>query len=75
MARAPAKRPLAAAGSFRIKDLSKLGTTVNGAPLPHSLEMVEGGVRDLDRWLDLPDKARIGLAGVVYLDFERTPKA
>jgi FHA domain-containing protein len=58
-------------GTFRIKDLSKLGTTVNGAPLPRSLEAAEGGVRDLDRWADLPDKARIGLAGVVYLDFER----
>ena len=62
------------AGTFRIKDLSKLGTTVNGAPLPRSLETVDGGVRDLDHWLDLPDRARIGLAGVVYLDFERTPK-
>jgi hypothetical protein len=59
------------AGTFRIKDLSKLGTTVNGAPLPRSLEAVDGGVRDLDRWADLPDKARIGLAGVIYLDFER----
>lgn len=60
-----------AAGTFRIKDLSKLGTTVNGAPLPRSLESADGGVRDLDRWSDLPDRARIGLAGVVYLDFER----
>ena len=59
------------AGTFRIKDLSKLGTTVNGTPLPRSLESVDGGVRDLDRWEDLPDKARIGLAGVIYLDFER----
>jgi hypothetical protein len=59
------------AGTFRIKDLSKLGTTVNGTPLPRSLESVDGGVRDLDRWADLPDKARIGLAGVIYLDFER----
>lgn len=59
------------AGTFRIKDLSKLGTTVNGAPIPRSLEAVDGGVRDLDRWADLPDKARIGLAGVIYLDFER----
>lgn len=61
-------------GSFRIKDLSKLGTTVNGAPLPRSLEAAEGGVRDLDQWMDLPDRARIGLAGVVYLDFERIAK-
>ncbi|HEV2853523.1 MAG TPA: FHA domain-containing protein [Thermoanaerobaculia bacterium] len=59
------------AGTFRIKDLSKLGTTVDGTPLPRSLEAVDGGVRDLDRWADLPDKARIGLAGVIYLDFER----
>jgi hypothetical protein len=58
-------------GAFRIKDLSKLGTTVNGAPLPRSLEAADGGVRDLDRWADLPDRARIGLAGIVYLDFER----
>ena len=27
--------------------------------------------KDLDRWEPLPDKARIGLAGVIYLDFER----
>jgi len=58
-------------GGFRIKDLSKLGTTVNGVPLPQSLEAADGGVRDLDRWQPLPDKARIGLAGVIYLDFER----
>jgi hypothetical protein len=62
-------------GTFRIKDLSKLGTTVNGVPLPRSLEAVDGGVRDLDRWENLPDKARIGLAGVIYLDFERIAKA
>ena len=62
-------------GGFRIKDLSKLGTTVNGAPLPRSLESTDGGVRDLDRWEALPDKARIGLAGVIYLDFERLAKA
>jgi len=58
-------------GTFRVKDLSKLGTTINGVPLPRSLEAADGGVRDLDRWADLPDKARIGLAGVVFLDFER----
>jgi FHA domain len=58
-------------GSFRIKDLSKLGTTVNGAAVPSSLESTGSGVRDLDVWVDLPDRARIGLAGVVFLDFER----
>jgi FHA domain len=57
-------------GVFRIKDLSKLGTTVNGAAVPPS-GAGEGG-SDLDRWMDLPDRARIGLAGIVFLDFERT---
>lgn len=61
-----------AAGTFRIKDLSKLGTTVNGTPLPPSLQVVEGEARDMDRWVDLPDRARIALAGVISLEFERT---
>ncbi len=63
------------AGTFRVKDLSKLGTTVNGTPLPPSLQVVEGEARDMDRWVDLPDRARIGLAGVVSLEFERTERA
>jgi FHA domain-containing protein len=58
-------------GTFRLKDLSKLGTTVDGKPIPRSLETLAGEVKDLDRWVDLPDRARIGLAGVVVLDFER----
>ena len=58
-------------GTFRLKDLSKLGTTVDRAPIPRSLEVVNGEARDQDRWADLPDKCRIGLAGVVYLDFEK----
>ena len=62
-------------GTFRIKDLSKLGTTVNGAQIPCSLASTEGGVRDLDRWEPLPDRARIGLAGVILLDFERVAGA
>ena len=61
-------------GAFRIKDLSKLGTTVNGKPLPPSLEGSGEGERDRDCWTDLPDRARIGLAGIVFLDFERTAK-
>jgi hypothetical protein len=63
-------------GAFRIKDLSKLGTTVNGVPLPRSLEPADGGARNPDdHWEPLPDKARIGLAGVIYLDFERIAQA
>jgi len=65
-------RRMPESGGFRIKDLSKLGTTVNGTPVPPS-GAGEGG-RDLDQWVDLPDRARIGLAGTVFLDFERTGK-
>lgn len=58
-------------GKFRIKDLSKLGTTVDGKPVPRSLEAGSGEVKDLDQWVDLPDRAKIGLAGVVFLEFEK----
>jgi hypothetical protein len=60
-------------GDFRIKDLSKLGTTVNGTPVPPSLAPGEEGMRDRDVWVELSDRARIGLAGVLFLDFERIP--
>jgi pSer/pThr/pTyr-binding forkhead associated (FHA) protein len=62
-------------GKFRIKDLSKLGTTVDGVPIPRSLEVTDGKTQDLDKWFDLPDHARIGLAGVVHLQFERIDRA
>jgi len=65
-----------AEGAFRIKDLSKLGTTVDGVPLPRSLEPADGAARNPEEhWEPLPDKARIGLAGVIYLDFERIAQA
>jgi hypothetical protein len=58
-------------GKFRIKDLSKLGTTVDGKAVPRSLDAGGGEVKDLDRWAEIPDKAKIGLAGVVFLEFEK----
>ena len=65
-----------AEGAFRIKDLSKLGTTVDGVPLPRGLEPADGAARNPEEhWEPLPDKARIGLAGVIYLDFERIAQA
>lgn len=57
-------------GAFFIKDLSKLGTTVNGKPIPSSIEIVDGNARDKNIEVPLPAKARIGLAGIVFLDFE-----
>ncbi len=57
-------------GHFFIKDLSTLGTTVNGKRIAPSIHN-EGG-QELDRNVEvrLPDKARIGLAEVVFLEFK-----
>jgi hypothetical protein len=66
----------AQSGEFFIKDLSRLGTTVNGEQIPTSVEFVDGEKRDKNVEVKLPASARIGLADVVYLDFKadaRTP--
>ncbi len=62
-------------GKFYIKDLSRLGTTVNGEKIPSSIEFVDGEKRDKNLEVSLPEKARIGLADVVFLDFEAAGKA
>jgi len=56
-------------GKFFLKDLSRLGTTINGEPAPSSVEFVDGEKRDRNLEAPVPDKARIGLAGVLYLEF------
>lgn len=58
-----------ATGQFFIKDLSRLGTTVDGEAVPSSIEIVDGQKRDKEIEAPVPAKARIGLAGVLYLDF------
>jgi hypothetical protein len=59
-----------ASGQFFLKDLSSLGTTVDGVPVPSSVEVVEGRKRDKGIEVPLPPRARIGLANVIVLDFE-----
>ncbi len=59
----------AASGKFFIKDLSSLGTTINGKRIPQSIEKVNGEDVDRNVEIPLPDKARIGLAGVLNLEF------
>jgi hypothetical protein len=59
-----------ASGQFFLKDLSSLGTTVDGVPVPTSVEVVEGRKRDKGIEVPLPARARIGLANVIVLDFE-----
>lgn len=57
-------------GQFFIKDLSRLGTTINGEKVPSSIEFSDGEKRDKEIETPVPAKARIGLAGVLFLDFE-----
>jgi hypothetical protein len=59
----------AATGRFFLKDLSRLGTTINGDRAPSSIEFADGARRDRNLEAPVPDQARIGLAGVIFLDF------
>ncbi len=61
-----------ASGKFYIKDVSQFGTTVNGKAVPSSLVVSEGRADDKNIESPLPARARIGLAGVVFLEFEQT---
>ena len=59
----------AATGQWFVKDLSRLGTTVNGEKVPSSIEFADGEKRDRNVEAPVPPQARIGLAGVVFLEF------
>jgi hypothetical protein len=61
-----------ATSSVYIKDLSRLGTTVNGKVIPSSVETDQEHKLDKNIEVVLPGHASIGLAGVVFLDFEST---
>jgi hypothetical protein len=60
-----------ASGRFYLKDVSQFGTTVDGKPVETSVEMVGGEQKDRNVETPLPARARIGLAGKVYLEFEQ----
>ncbi len=60
----------AATGRIFIKDLSSLGTTVDGKRVPPSIQRVNGEEVDKNVEAPLPGKARIGLAGVLFIDFK-----
>src|SRR5262245_9155481 len=61
----------ASSRQFYIKDLSRLGTTVNGKVIPSSVESDQEQKRDKNVEVVLPAQATIGLAGVVFLNFEK----
>lgn len=59
-----------ASGRFLLTDLSMLGTTINGTPAPRGYDEVDGTRRETGVETDLPDGARVVLAGIVTLRFE-----
>jgi pSer/pThr/pTyr-binding forkhead associated (FHA) protein len=60
-------------GRFYLIDLSTLGTTLNGRHVPRGVEEDNGTKRENGAETALPDRARIGLADTVFVDFERVP--
>jgi hypothetical protein len=58
-------------GSFYVIDLSTHGTTIDGVAVPRGFDDHDGGKRENGSEAALPNRARIGLAGVVVLEFER----
>jgi pSer/pThr/pTyr-binding forkhead associated (FHA) protein len=60
-------------GRFYVSDFSMLGTTINGTPVPKGYEEADGVRRANGVEAPLPDGARIGLADLVFLDFEILP--
>ena len=61
-------------GQFFLKDLSRLGTTINGEAAPSSIDFSDGEKRDRKVEAPVPAQARIGLAGVVFLEFRKPPR-
>jgi hypothetical protein len=58
-------------GRFFLIDLSSLGTTLNGRHVPRGFTEIDGTKRENGAETPLPDRARIGLAETVYLEFEK----
>jgi len=56
-------------GKFFLKDLSRLGTTIDGVAAPSSIEVTGTEKRDRNVEAPVPDRARLGLAGVYFLEF------
>ena len=59
----------AATGQFYLIDLSTLGTTLNNRHVPRGFDEANGGRRDNGVETPLPDRARIGLAETVFVEF------
>ena len=63
----------AATGQFFLIDLSTLGTTLNNRHVPRGVDDVDGARRETGVETPLPDRARIGLAETVVVEFTVNP--
>lgn len=61
-------------GKFFLKDLSTYGTTLDGKRVPASIERASGSETDHNIEVPLPQKAKIGLAGVLEMQFRAARK-
>ena len=59
-----------ATGRFFVVDLSSLGTSVDGRRVARGFEETDGAKRENGTETAIGERARIGLADTVYLDFE-----
>jgi hypothetical protein len=57
-------------GRFFLIDLSSLGTSLNGRPVPRGYDDSQGAKRENGVETPVPEHARIGLADTVYVDFQ-----
>jgi hypothetical protein len=55
-----------------VVDLSSLGTTLDGRPLPRGYDEVDGTKKENKVETPLPRRGRLGLADTVFIDFEVT---
>jgi hypothetical protein len=62
-----------ATGRFFLIDLSSLGTTLDGHPVPRGYDEVDGTKRENGVEAPIPARARIGLADAAYLEFQALP--
>ncbi|HXG93380.1 MAG TPA: FHA domain-containing protein [Blastocatellia bacterium] len=62
----------AATNQFFARDVSTLGTSVNGIPIPSSVEIIDGNKHDKHIEVPIPPRARLILADVLILDFDAT---
>ncbi|MEO7192750.1 MAG: FhaA domain-containing protein [Vicinamibacterales bacterium] len=60
-------------GAFFLIDLSTHGTTIDGQPVARGYNETDGRKRENGAAASLPRRARIGLAGAVFLTFEQQP--